>query len=150
MAFGNATKGYVKSHSGGGGGGGTTNYSELSNKPQINGVTLDGNKTSEELNIGGVSFKNGVIDNESHTITMSNLEKIAFIFFKNGKYNNYSFSVSKNQLDGMESNATISFAYVDHEGSGKTIQVSASKNNNTYTLTVLYGGIDTLINCLYI
>lgn len=53
MAFGNATKGYVKKHSGGGGGGGTTNYSELSNKPQINGVTLDGNKTSEDLNIGG-------------------------------------------------------------------------------------------------
>lgn len=52
MAFGNATKGYVKKHSGGGGGG-TTNYSELSNKPQINGVTLDGNKTSEDLNIGG-------------------------------------------------------------------------------------------------
>lgn len=53
MAFGNATKGYVKKHSGGGGGGGTTNYSELSNKPQINGVTLDGNKTSADLNIGG-------------------------------------------------------------------------------------------------
>lgn len=53
MAFGNATKGYVRTHSGGGGGGGTTNYSELSNKPQINGVTLDGNKTSEDLNIGG-------------------------------------------------------------------------------------------------
>lgn len=53
MAFGNATKGYVKKHSGGGGGGGTTNYSELSNKPQINGVELTGNKTSEDLNIGG-------------------------------------------------------------------------------------------------
>lgn len=51
MAFGNATKGYVKKHSGGGGGGGTTNYSELSNKPQINGVTLSGNKTSTDLNI---------------------------------------------------------------------------------------------------
>lgn len=53
MAFGNATKGYVKSHSGSGGSGGTTNYSELSNKPQINGVALDGNKTSEELGIKG-------------------------------------------------------------------------------------------------
>lgn len=62
MAFGNATKGYVKKHSGGGGGGGTTNYSELSNKPQINGVTLDGNKTSEDLGItgggGGFDFSN--------------------------------------------------------------------------------------------
>lgn len=36
---------------GGGGSGGTTNYSALTNKPQINGVVLDGNKTSKELGI---------------------------------------------------------------------------------------------------
>lgn len=35
----------------GGGGGGTTNYNSLSNKPQINGVTLAGNKTAAELGI---------------------------------------------------------------------------------------------------
>ena len=55
MAFGNATKGYVKSHSGGGGGG-TSNYNNLSNKPQINGVELTGNKTSGDLHLGGISF----------------------------------------------------------------------------------------------
>lgn len=39
--------------SGGGGGGetGTSNYNDLSNKPSINGVTLSGNKTSEDLGI---------------------------------------------------------------------------------------------------
>lgn len=31
--------------------GGTSNYADLSNKPQINGITLDGNKTSEDLGI---------------------------------------------------------------------------------------------------
>ena len=31
--------------------GGTSNYADLSNKPQINGVTLEGNKTSEDLGI---------------------------------------------------------------------------------------------------
>ena len=30
---------------------GTSNYADLSNKPQINGITLDGNKTSEDLGI---------------------------------------------------------------------------------------------------
>lgn len=35
----------------GGGGGGTTNYNQLSNKPQINGVTLQGNKTTQDLHI---------------------------------------------------------------------------------------------------
>ena len=35
----------------GGGGGGTSNYNDLSNKPQINGVTLTGNKTSSDLGL---------------------------------------------------------------------------------------------------
>lgn len=35
----------------GGGSGGTTNYNDLTNKPTINGVTLEGNKTSADLNI---------------------------------------------------------------------------------------------------
>lgn len=36
---------------GGGGGGGTTNYNALNNKPQINGVTLSGNKSLQDLGI---------------------------------------------------------------------------------------------------
>ncbi len=35
----------------GGGGGGTTNYNGLSNKPQINSVTLQGNQSLEDLGI---------------------------------------------------------------------------------------------------
>lgn len=31
------------------------NYSNITNKPSINGVTLEGNKTSEDLHIGGGS-----------------------------------------------------------------------------------------------
>ena len=42
---------YLKdiAENGGGGGGGTTNYNNLNNKPQINGTTLSGNKTTEDL-----------------------------------------------------------------------------------------------------
>ena len=40
---------------GGGGTGGTTNYNNLSNKPQLNGVTLEGNKTLDQV---GVLAKN--------------------------------------------------------------------------------------------
>ena len=36
---------------GGGGGGGTSDYNDLSNKPQINSVTLSGNKTLTQLGI---------------------------------------------------------------------------------------------------
>lgn len=43
---------------GGGGAGGTTDYSDLTNKPQINGVTMSGDKSTEDLIPvgGGLSF----------------------------------------------------------------------------------------------
>ena len=36
---------------GGGGSGGTSDYNDLANKPQIEGVTLSGNKTFPNLNL---------------------------------------------------------------------------------------------------
>lgn len=36
---------------GGGGGGGTSDYTDLTNKPKINGVTLNGNKSTADLGI---------------------------------------------------------------------------------------------------
>lgn len=39
-------------------GGGTSDYSQLTNKPSINGVTLSGNKTSADLGISGGSNEN--------------------------------------------------------------------------------------------
>ena len=38
---------------GGGGGGGTSNYNQLSNKPQVNSVELSGNKSLHDLGIAG-------------------------------------------------------------------------------------------------
>ena len=45
---------YVNKH--GGGGGGSDSYSDLKNKPQINGTTLSGNKTSADLGIQTLTF----------------------------------------------------------------------------------------------
>ena len=42
---------YLCVNGAGGGSGGTTNYNDLKNQPQINGVTLTGNKTSANLGI---------------------------------------------------------------------------------------------------
>jgi len=52
----------------GGGGGGTTNYNDLSNKPQINGVSLSGNKTTSDLGIN-VPTKTSDLTNDSGYIT---------------------------------------------------------------------------------
>ena len=82
MAFGNATKGYVRTHSGGGGGGGTSNYNDLSNKPSINGVTLSGNKTSEDLGIsggGGLTLTDITNDITSNFVDISNYKSFIIL-----------------------------------------------------------------------
>lgn len=59
----------------GGGSGGTTNYNDLSNQPQINGVTLSGNKTTSDL---GISIPTNTSDltNDSGFITSNDLPTI--------------------------------------------------------------------------
>lgn len=46
----------------GGGGGGTTNYNQLSNKPQINSVELSGNKSLSDLGIASASALANKVD----------------------------------------------------------------------------------------
>lgn len=46
-----ATWAYDFTLTGGGGGGGTDNYNDLINQPKVNGITLVGNKTSDDLGI---------------------------------------------------------------------------------------------------
>lgn len=41
------------------GSGGTSNYNNLENKPSINGITLEGNKTTEDLNINSLPDQTG-------------------------------------------------------------------------------------------
>lgn len=48
----------------GGGGGGTSDYTELDNKPEINGVTLAGNKTAADLGLVGAETGKGLSSND--------------------------------------------------------------------------------------
>lgn len=56
--------GIINSKSGGGGGGGTSNYNDLSNKPQINGTTLTGNKTASQLGLVAAETGKGLSSND--------------------------------------------------------------------------------------
>lgn len=72
----------AKAVSGGGGGGGdTTNYNDLSNKPQINGNTLSGNKTSAQLGLASTSDIPTTLaelsDDSTHR-TVTDTEKVAW------------------------------------------------------------------------
>lgn len=53
----------------GGGGGGTSNYNDLTNKPQIAGTTLSGNKTLADLGIQGALTAGNGIDITGSTIS---------------------------------------------------------------------------------
>lgn len=53
MSFFEDAKGAAALGAGSGGGGGTDNYEELNNLPEINGVTLAGNKSSSDLSLQG-------------------------------------------------------------------------------------------------
>ena len=59
---------------GGGGTGGTTNYNNLSNKPQLNGVTLEGNKTLDQV---GVLAKNQGASNSGKYLSVGSDGNVA-------------------------------------------------------------------------
>jgi hypothetical protein len=111
MAFGNATKGYVRKHSGGGGGGGTSNYNDLSNKPSINGVTLSGNKSSNDLKITSITDITSDITNSKIGVNISDydilvidaLDKVQQLF-------SASFVVST-LIDGLKIMASTTNSY---------------------------------------
>ncbi|MBR6353305.1 MAG: hypothetical protein IKS25_04200 [Oscillospiraceae bacterium] len=53
--------------SSGGGGGGTSNYNDLSNRPQINDTTLSGNKTAADLGLAAAPVEVTVSDDGAVT-----------------------------------------------------------------------------------
>ncbi len=69
-------------------GGGTTDYAALTNKPSINGVALEGNKTAEELGITGMTddqvrtaLDGYLTDNPDAIVTGATPEQVAQIEF---------------------------------------------------------------------
>ena len=132
MAFGNATKGYVKSHSGGGGSGGTSNYNDLSNKPKINGVELTGNKTSEDLNIGGGSFSFTEVTKVSNDFTIDNVNNITGIYIEFRFYNSVAILtqpvvIFKPTLLNVDGNINLKY-------DSDSLNFTTTKNGNSITL----------------
>lgn len=136
MAFGNATKGYVKKHSGGGGGGGTSNYNDLSNKPQINGVTLSGNKTSEDL---GISGGGGLTITELSGTTFNKNDYKAVIVAI--QYTEYP-SVNRTTLVYPTSIFDRSFNAIEDVTESKTIGISFTLSSNSVTVDKFWGDGD--------
>lgn len=70
---------YYAEHGGGGGGGGTTDYTDLTNKPQINNVTLNGNKSLSDIGAaaaGDIPTKVSQLQNDSGFITSAPVSSV--------------------------------------------------------------------------
>ena len=80
------------------GGGGTTDYDDLSNKPQINGVSLSGNKTTSQLGIN-IPTKTSDLTNDSGYITNEDAyTKTQTDSLLNEKQDNLNLSVVNGQI----------------------------------------------------
>lgn len=62
-----------------GGSGGTTNYNDLSNKPSINGSTLQGNKTAAQLGLVGAEVGKQLSTNDYTNADKEKLDSIVFV-----------------------------------------------------------------------
>lgn len=130
MAFGNATKGYVRSHAGGGGGGGTKDYESLLNKPSINGVELLGDKSIGSLN-GNIQVKLSDIANTN----LNNVQNAQTLLYNalSQKWENGNvpagFNMNNVTTDALDSTkgiditqySAISFTYKDTAVPAQTV-----------------------------
>ena len=97
---------------GGGGTGGTTNYENLSNKPRLNGVTLEGNKTLDQV---GVLAKNQGASNSGKYLVVGADGNITFSDESTdspekplGDYN-YSLPDGYKKVDYIDSKGTLHY-----------------------------------------
>lgn len=104
---------YLFTLTGGGGGGGTDNYPDLNNKPTINNVELNGNKTSSDLGLASASHthtKGQITDLADATTTASGLMS----------------SSDKTKLNGIASNAQVNvIESIKVNGTAQTITSKA-------------------------
>lgn len=100
-------------------GGGTTDYTDLTNKPSINGVTLSGNKTSADLGISGGSNEN-LLDNPWFTVNQRGFTSI----LSANKNDNTLFDRWKNANGGDTQSSTISLG-----SSGLTLTQDTTTTN---------------------
>ena len=124
---------------------GTINYNELTNKPQINGVELTGNKTSEDLGISyntteGTMIYKGEWDststyNKNDIVVYSDLFYIAIT------------EVEANKLPNLSGNS--SFWKTLNYGAEYVYTGSTSINGNLYLAGVIYPGMYKKLEVAY-
>lgn len=115
-------------HTPSGGGGGTSDYSDLTNKPSINSVTLSGNKSLSDLGIASASSVGIVDSNQKIVVDLlepSTTETGKYATSSSGKVNKYNISASS--LKTYDVSSMI----------GETVYFTAYRNASPYTAYVM-------------
>ena len=110
----------------GGGSGGTSNYNELANKPQINGVTLAGNQSTSDLGINiptkvsDLNNDSGFIDKDVNNLTnyptttsvnAALADKVDKVSGKQLSTEDYT-TTEKTKLSGIEAGAEVNVSEI--------------------------------------
>lgn len=109
---------------GGGGTGGTTNYEKLSNKPKLNGVTLEGNKTLDQV---GVLAKNQGSNNSGKFLSVGS----------NGDVTLVDPPTSGGSIDPEQVNQAVEDYLTENPVSGMTAEQEEQLSTNTQDITNL-------------
>lgn len=122
---------------GGSGGGGTSNYNQLTNKPQINNVELSGNKTAAQL---GLMASDGVVANPTGqtTGTLTALEVGGTKYaVPSGGTSDYTDLSNKPSINGvtLSGNKTTSDLGINKTAVGLGNVPNVSTNDQTPTFT---------------
>lgn len=146
----------------GAGGGGTTDYTDLTNKPSINGVTLSGNKTSSELGVASADDVSAIVnmygsknlnvypyqettktvngvtfrDNGDGSITVSGATTSAYAVFSIRLDGVSPFKLKKGtyKLSGCPNKSGLSIVF-QFDVNGETISAVDTGSGATFTLT---------------
>ena len=137
----------------GGGGGGTSDYTELENKPEINGVTLAGDKSASDLGLVGAETGKGLSSNDYTNadkaivdgVTSALSGKVDKVQGKGLSTNDFT-DAAKDKLDGIAAGAEVNVNADWNASSGEaqilnkpTLGTAAAKNS---TNSVTAGSAD--------
>ena len=134
--------------------GGTNDYKQLINKPQVNGVTLNGNKTAEDLNLLSKDTEQEVTGNKNFTGTLQYKgEEVATASALATLETTVGTKADKTELPVKATNETLggikvgNYLNITNEGilSAAVDKELSAESNNPIAASAVYNALNNLI-----
>lgn len=116
------------------GGGGTTDYNQLTNKPQINSVELSGNKSLEDL---GIPTKTSELTNDSGFLTSIPDEYVTETELNAGLGNKQDTLVSGTNIKTVNGESLLGSGNIDIESVSNPVTYGSGTQPQVHTILVV-------------